>query len=590
MFGMLIDDAEYAPSAYKDVGPSRIRRDREDVKKLMDQLSRFPIFDSENHLSDELICLMTRDVAPENIKDALLKAQVHGESKIIEFVDTRLCKQIVKFHAKLKLSQSPTLTTMYMVANKKDISQKGQTIKSDRFLFQRLLVAKESGRDVDLKNLLSHELTNVPLSLADTAGNLRPTNKAALGKILENGVSVEVLPESSLKTCFIIDGQALVQAIGKPFGAKSFGNLADVFNATVFSHFNQQCQRIDVVFDRYRNTSIKSGARTRREGQVRSIRRKIDSRNIPFPTNWKQFIDLTDNKANLANFLSTQMMIAVRQSHPTYELITAGGFHEETTVESSQGSDVKLLQSTQEEADTRMILHTKSACKEGYERVVVSSRDNDVLVLLTYFAGQLSQEIWLRTGTRQQRCFVAVHNIKLTPCIQSNILAYHALTGCDTVSQPSGHGKKRTWQVFQQHCSLLNTLGHGKLTVLTARDAEVFFCRIYSPNTDETSINDVCYRMFQKGTKDQEKLPPTQKCLEQHIHHAHYQTQVWRLADVPQPDLDSPIENGWFEDATTGRLHPSIIVSDPLPIEFFDIVYCRCKTVQRPDVLAEQGT
>lgn len=68
---------------------------------------------------------------------------------------------------------------MYMVENKKSASQKSQTIKADRNLFQRLLVAKDSGRDVDLKNILSHELTPVPLALADTAGNLRPTNKAA---------------------------------------------------------------------------------------------------------------------------------------------------------------------------------------------------------------------------------------------------------------------------------------------------------------------------------------------------------------------------------------------------------------------------
>ncbi|KAG0714898.1 hypothetical protein GWK47_013197 [Chionoecetes opilio] len=107
---------------------------------------------------------------------------------------------------------------MYTLETRKDSSQKGQTIKADRLMFQRLLVAQDSERDIDLKSLLSHELTPVPLSLADTAGRLRPTNKAALWKILEDGVTVEVLPKSTLKTCFIIDGQALVQAIGKPKG------------------------------------------------------------------------------------------------------------------------------------------------------------------------------------------------------------------------------------------------------------------------------------------------------------------------------------------------------------------------------------
>ena len=49
------------------------------------------------------------------------------------------------------------------------------------------------------------------------------------------------------------------------------------------------------------------------------------------------------------------------------------------------------------------------------------------------------------------------------------------------------------------------------------RDAEQFLCKIYSLNTDENSINEIQYRMFQKGTKQQEKLPPTQCCMEEHI-------------------------------------------------------------------------
>ena len=121
--------------------------------------------------------------------------------------------------------------------------------------------------------------------MADTAGNLRPTNKAALCKILEQGVTAEVFPVSALKACSIIDGQTLAQAIGKPSGAKSFGDLADAFKTSVFSYFNQNSPRTDVVFDRYRK-------RSKREGRMRSICRNIDSRDIPLPANWKQFMDL----------------------------------------------------------------------------------------------------------------------------------------------------------------------------------------------------------------------------------------------------------------------------------------------------------
>ena len=219
MLGMTLEDAEYAPSASGDAGPSRIKRDREIVKKLQDMLSRFPTFDE----NDELTRPRTSDVAPEYIKSALLTAEAHGTEKIREFVDTWWCKQKVGFHDTLKLSQIP--------------SQKRQTIIANINLCERLLVTKDSCRDVDLKNILRHE----PLVLADAAGNLCPTNKVALGKILEHGVNAEVFPVSALKTCSITNGQTLVQAIGNPSGAKSFGDLADAFNTSVFSYFNQNC-------------------------------------------------------------------------------------------------------------------------------------------------------------------------------------------------------------------------------------------------------------------------------------------------------------------------------------------------------------
>ena len=74
---------------------------------------------------------------------------------------------------------------MYPVQNKKEIIDKGQLVKADRALFQRFLISREAGRDVDLRRLTSSELSPDPLSLADPAGNLRSGNKSALAAILK---------------------------------------------------------------------------------------------------------------------------------------------------------------------------------------------------------------------------------------------------------------------------------------------------------------------------------------------------------------------------------------------------------------------
>ena len=109
----------------------------------------------------------------------------------------------------------------------------------------------------------------------------------------------ESLPVSMLRTCDIIDGQALVESLGKPTGAKTFGELAESFIAPALSHSNINCTRVDVVFYRYTTASIKAGTRSKREGRTRSVLCKIDSRDIPLPVNWKSYIDLPENKANL---------------------------------------------------------------------------------------------------------------------------------------------------------------------------------------------------------------------------------------------------------------------------------------------------
>ena len=60
-----------------------------------------------------------------------------------------------------------------------------------------------------------------------------------------------------MDACIIIDGQAVIAAIGKPKDAKTFGDLADVFVNTVM-HIGKKYKRIDLVFDRYKQESIKN--------------------------------------------------------------------------------------------------------------------------------------------------------------------------------------------------------------------------------------------------------------------------------------------------------------------------------------------
>jgi hypothetical protein len=305
--------------------------------------------------------------------------------------------------------------------------------------------------------------------------------------------------------------------------------------------------------------SIKDATRKARAAtHSRGIRHKIESGDVPLPVNWKQFIDHPENKAELANFLSEQMIIKDKATLEDCEVVTSGGFIQQNTAESSHEADVSLLEASHEEADTHIIMHGIAAKKEGYKRLIVSCRDTDVLVLLVHFTNKLPQEIWFRTGTARQRRFVAVHDINFRQTIRQNLPAYHALSGCDTVSQLSGQGKKSAWKTFQKHAPLLDDLGHGPMSAGTVEQTEELICQLYFPTTNETSINEMHYTLFLRGDKDAEKLPPRQKSLQRHIKRAHHQATIWYLAAVPQPELATPVGSGWIQDAATGELLPHI--------------------------------
>ena len=65
----------------------------------------------------------------------------------------------------------------------------------------------------------------------------------------------------------MIDGMALVAALGKPADTQTFGVYADQFQNTVF-RAGSQYQQIHVLFDRYEKSSIQAGTRERRRGLV----------------------------------------------------------------------------------------------------------------------------------------------------------------------------------------------------------------------------------------------------------------------------------------------------------------------------------
>jgi hypothetical protein len=117
--------------------------------------------------------------------------------------------------------------------------------------------------------------------------------------------------------------------------------------------------------------------------------------------------------------------------------------------------DCSCLASTQEEADTRIILHALYSDKLYREnnvqgRIVVKSPDTDVLVLLVHYFPKMKNpsELWFQTGlitsTKDYRRYIPIHELckSLSSVVCEILPAAYALTGCDTTSSFFGIGKK----------------------------------------------------------------------------------------------------------------------------------------------------
>ena len=183
--------------------------------------------------------------------------------------------------------------------------------------------------------------------------------------------------------------------------------------------------------------------------------------------------------------------------------------------------------------------------------------------------------LYVKPGTSNApKCF-PVHEIRMLLSIDlvDTLLAFHALTGCGSVSQFSDHGKKTAWAVFEQHHTDLIGLGKGSLTENIATSTEKFICKIYGvPEVD--TCNKARLKLF-CISRTQETLPPTSDAaVIFYIMRSHNQASVWNLAHSPYPDLPPVSEMGWMR--LDGRLVTWLLSLLPIPKASREITSCGC--------------
>ena len=223
-----------------------------------------------------------------------------------------------------------------------------------------------------------------------------------------------------------------------PGTAKTFQEYADFVFGPYISSQIDKTSRADMVWDVYLPDSLKG---TTRQKRGKGVRRRA-SPSTTIPKSRKDFLRADDNKTELFKFLA---------QHVTCLTVDEGKVLCATSAQNVLSSTCQaelsnLIPCSLEEADTRFILHAADAVVQGKRRVSVRTVDADVVVLAaTFFSQMKPDEMWIQFSTGKNFRFIPIHEIvsSLTPKICSNLLAFHAFTGCDTVSSFGGRGKKQ---------------------------------------------------------------------------------------------------------------------------------------------------
>ena len=95
--------------------------------------------------------------------------------------------------------------------------------------------------------------------------------------------------------------------------------------------------------------------------RISGKRTRVPNTCCSLPSSWSNFIALSENKADLAHFLSQQLIV---QAPHSKVIVAAGGFSNEEMVESSH-SDINTepLEARHEEADTKIVLQKTTQTK-----------------------------------------------------------------------------------------------------------------------------------------------------------------------------------------------------------------------------------
>ena len=291
--------------------------------------------------------------------------------------------------------------------------------------------------------------------------------------------------------------------------------------------------------------SLEEATREKRQGGQDAVYYRITDSTKISSVSMKKLLSHTKTKMALTTYLADKAMTHFSRQGGRRFVVAWGSECKATH------KDVRNLQSSQEEAHTKIILHAADATSDGAMEIQVHSPDTDVFVLALRRYPELCANVSFVTGKGRNRRAIKLQAIvqALGEARTAALPAFHALSGADNTGCFSGHAKPLCWKAFlnvdEDVVKEMAKLGTAPTpSDETMKAIEKFVCELYVSKTALSTMKDLRWWFFRKKQAQSERLPPTQGALCEAVLCAHYQVMVWNNDIVANPDIPSPKNYG----------------------------------------------
>ena len=470
--------AEYVS---KSLRPHIIKKDNEDLKKIMDGISNtMNPFTQEP--DENLYCIATGKQVRSDIRYDLLHCVEKGETWCEEFTAgcfkdwSRFEKPIPR--RKINNFALGAVTSKITCKDKKVLELQGT-----RDLLGRLLYIS-TVKTLHLSKVFTYPLVPVPLSLAHVDGTINKTDKAKLMHKLEEfnkGTPPKSVDVTLVDAMFMLH---ILQNIPQTFGAIS---------SMILHQLCAMSPRVDFVCDTYITPSIKELEHTRR-GSEEELSFSVTGADQKRPKDWQHALNSPSFKTAFFRFLSVDWQneshADVLRHHEVYLAVEDKCYRFTEMNGLVNREDVPQLKCQHEEADTRLIYHLINAHKEKPDvSYSVRSSDTDVLVLLLFHVSQstIKPIVWMDAGLSGNNTRRYINVTQLTENMESTFVnalpGFHAFSGSDYTASFMNKGKVKPLDLLQKQeafCEAFAQLGEkDSVNEDVVLSLEAFVCTMY---------------------------------------------------------------------------------------------------------------